>query len=221
MSPGTAFFDIIGTCFSFVRIREQLAALQAPPLLFDLWFAQTLRDAFALSHSGGYVQLREVFAAELPRTLRAAAVETTPADRARLLGLFGEMPPQPGLAEATGSLRDAGWKVVALTQGAAETTKDLLAAAGVADNFDQVISADAVRRTKPHPDVYRLGLEIAVGQPWMIAAHAWDIAGAARAGMRTMFVAVDEEDYLPNVYPSPDVVASNLVEAAARMIALS
>ena len=68
----TVVFDIIGTCFSFDRIRERLAAMDAPKLLFELWFAQTLRDAFALSHSGGYVQLKDVFAAELPRTLRAA-----------------------------------------------------------------------------------------------------------------------------------------------------
>ncbi|MDQ6691673.1 MAG: HAD hydrolase-like protein [Candidatus Dormibacteraeota bacterium] len=217
----TAIFDIIGTCFTFAPIRARLAVMKAPPLVFDLWFAQTLRDAFALSHSGGYVQLREVFAAELPRTLRMAGVESTSPDRAELVSLLGQMPPQPGLGDATARLGQAGWKVIALTQGAVETTHSLLAAAGVEANFAEVLSADLVRRTKPHPDVYQLALEAADGESWMVAAHAWDIAGAARAGMRTVFVGVDEAEYLPDVYPRPDLIAANLGEVADRLIALS
>ena len=195
--------------------------MDAPKLLFELWFAQTLRDAFALSHSGGYVQLKDVFAAELPRTLRAAGLASTPADRDDLVKLLGQMPAQPGLKEATSRLRAAGWKVIALTQGAAETTNNLLRSAGVEGNFELVLSADSVRRTKPHPDVYRLALAAAQGDAWMVAAHAWDIAGAARAGMRTVFVGVDEEEYLPDVYPRPDIIAANLIEVADRLIALS
>jgi 2-haloacid dehalogenase len=50
----------------------------------------------------------------------------------------------------------------------------------------------------------------------MVAAHAWDIAGASRAGLRTAFITQQEKDYL-SIYPQPEVVASNLVAAASKI----
>ncbi len=47
-------FDIIGTCFSLEKPRQRLAKLNAPAYAIELWFGQTLRDAFALSHAGSY-----------------------------------------------------------------------------------------------------------------------------------------------------------------------
>ncbi|GAC1657232.1 MAG: haloacid dehalogenase type II [Candidatus Dormibacteraceae bacterium] len=214
MARATIAFDIIGTCFSFVPMRRRLAEIGAGPLVFDLWFAQVLRDAFALSHSGGYTQLRNVFAAELPRTLRSAGIDAAEAEVASVVSLFAKMPAQPGLGEATQLLRDAGCKVIALTQGARDSTAALLAGAGLASAFDLILSADEVAKTKPHPDVYGLALAATEGEAWMVAAHAWDIAGAARAGMRTVFVAVDESEYLPGIYPPPDLIAPDLVTAA-------
>ena len=51
----------------------------------------------------------------------------------------------------------------------------------------------------------------------MIAAHAWDIAGAACAGLQTAFITKEEKDYL-GVYPQPEVIASDLVEATNRIL---
>jgi 2-haloacid dehalogenase len=68
---GTVSFDIIGTCFSLDLPRTRLVELGAPAHALQLWFAQTLRDAFALSHAGGYRPLKEVLEAELPRTLNS------------------------------------------------------------------------------------------------------------------------------------------------------
>ena len=50
----------------------------------------------------------------------------------------------------------------------------------------------------------------------MVAAHAWDIAGAARAGLRTAFITQQEKEYL-TIYPQPEIVASNLVTAASEI----
>lgn len=52
------------------------------------------------------------------------------------------------------------------------------------------------QKTKPHPEVYNLELKKARGDVWMVAVHAWDIAGAARAGLRTAFITQEEKDYL-------------------------
>ena len=76
-TTGTVVFDIIGTCFSLDLPRQRLVELGAPDYTVQLWFAQTLRDAFALSHAGGYRPLKEVLEAELPRTLKMIGIEAS------------------------------------------------------------------------------------------------------------------------------------------------
>src|SRR4028119_40666 len=74
-TKGAVIFDIIPTCFSLDKPRERLVELGVPPHALELWFAQTLRDAFALSHAGSYRPLKEVLEAELPRTLKVLGIE--------------------------------------------------------------------------------------------------------------------------------------------------
>lgn len=50
----------------------------------------------------------------------------------------------------------------------------------------------------------------------MVAAHAWDIAGAIRAGLKTAFVADGEKEYL-SVYAQPDAIAPTLKAAVNRI----
>ena len=52
----------------------------------------------------------------------------------------------------------------------------------------------------------------------MIAAHAWDVPGALRAGCAAAFIARPGHALFP-LGPRPDVVARDLPEAADRIIA--
>lgn len=58
------------------------------------------------------------------------------------------------------------------------------------------------------------------GEVWLVAAHAWDIMGAASAGLRTAFITQEEKAFLA-VYPQPDVVAVDLVGAANRILTVT
>jgi len=210
-------FDIIGTCFSLDKPRQRLVELGAPPHALELWFAQTLRDAFALSHAGSYRPLEEVLEAELPRTLKVLGIEADAQMRSHIVKAFSELELQPEAVEAFRLLTTAGWKLVALTNGSEDSTHKLLERANALEYFASIFSCDAIGKTKPHPDVYALAKQDVEGDIWMVAAHAWDIAGAACAGLRTAFINKEEKDYL-GVYPQPEVVASDLVEAANQIV---
>ena len=54
------------------------------------------------------------------------------------------------------------------------------------------------------------------GQTGMVAAHAWDIQGAARAGFRTVFISDLERGYL-DFYPAPDLTVPRLSEVRAAI----
>ena len=103
------------------------------------------------------------------------------------------------------------------------STSTLLDLAGLRrrpDRFEQVLSADMVKRLKPAPEPYRLAAErlgVPVGQVLLVAAHAWDIAGAARAGCATAFVARPGKVLDPLVEASA-VVGADLAEVADRIL---
>ena len=216
-TKGTVVFDIIGTCFSLDKPRQRLVELGAPPYALQLWFAQTLRDAFALSHAGSYQSLKDVLEAELPRTFKVLGIEADAEKRSHIVNSFTELEPQPEALEAFRLLTTAGWKLVALTNGSKDSTHKLLEQANALEYFASIFSCDAIQKTKPHPDVYALAKQDSEGDIWMVAAHSWDIAGAACAGLRTAFITQEEKDYL-GVYPQPDVVANDLVEAANQIL---
>jgi 2-haloacid dehalogenase len=124
-------------------------------------------------------------------------------------------------APALRTLRDAGLAPSVLTNSAAGAAREALSAAALGDLVDDVVGADAVKAYKPDRRIYEAGLE-AIGAPaadtWMVAAHWWDVAGAKRAGLRTAWIGRDEGALLATV-PQPDVLATDLADAAAKIVA--
>lgn len=213
----TVIFDVLGTLFSLDRLRTELRELGAPGQALELWFGQSLRDYFAFSHAGGYVPLQDVLRAALPRALSAFEVEVG-ADRAgEVVGKMAELEPAPGGREACAALRDAGCNLVALSNGSLESTTGLLERAEISDLFTSVRSCDEIGVSKPAAAAYELAREAADAELWLVAAHAWDVAGAHRAGLRTAWVATVESEYLA-AYPPPDVTAGDLAEAARSLL---
>lgn len=216
MEKGTIAFDIIGTCFSLEKPRQSLIAMGAPTYALELWFAQTLRDAFALSYAGGYIPLKEVLAAELPRTMQMLGIAADKGQLESAIASFAELQLQPEARQAFQILQSAGWQMVALTNGSEESTRKLLASANVLDYFTQIYSCDAIAKTKPHPDVYAMPKQDAKGDVWLVAAHAWDIQGAKAAGLKAAYITKQEKEYL-SIYPQPDVIAEDLVTVASKL----
>jgi 2-haloacid dehalogenase len=106
-----------------------------------------------------------------------------------------------------------------LTNSTQEVAEAQIQNAGLTDKFEQVLSADTAKRLKPAPAPYRMAAR-ALGIPdrelRLVAAHAWDVAGAMRAGCTAAFVARQPFDPLVE---EPDVVGADLSEVADGIIA--
>jgi 2-haloacid dehalogenase len=209
-------FDMIGTFFSLDVPRRALVGLGAPDAAMDLWLAQSLRDYFAASHADAYVPLGQVLEADLSRTLATLGISANEDEQRAVMQAMSNLEPVGGAAEACQVLRAAGYELVALTNGAIRLTRSLLERANLARLFVDMLSADAVGKSKPHRFVYEQVLE-RDANGWLVASHSWDTLGAHKAGLRTAWVSGVESRYL-DVYPPPDLRASDLVDAA-RLIA--
>jgi 2-haloacid dehalogenase len=216
LDQGTIVFDVIGTLFSTRVAARAFEELGMPAHAFDTSFAEALRDAFALSLAGGYAPLADVLEASLRRSLERQGLAGS--DPAPVLAAMKQLDPFAGASEAVRMLSDAGLRLVTLTNGAAGSTRALLERAGVADRFHALLSCDEVRVSKPHPKMYALGRRDAGREAWLVASHAWDVQGAARAGFRTAWISTLEKRYL-DAYPKPDVQSEDLRSAAEAILA--
>jgi 2-haloacid dehalogenase len=112
--------------------------------------------------------------------------------------------------------------MAALANSTEAFARDQLTNAGLLSFFERVLSADSVRRLKPAREPYEMAareLRVPIGETRLVAAHAWDVAGALRAGAAAAFVARPGMVLDPLV-PAPDIVGADLAEVADRMIAI-
>lgn len=102
------------------------------------------------------------------------------------------LPPHPEVAAALQTLGDAGFVLTALTQSPAQTLEAQMANSGPKRYFTHLFSVDQVKRYKPDPAPYRMvvaEMQCETSQTRLVAAHAWDVEGAMRAGCKAAFVA--------------------------------
>ncbi|MDP9065371.1 MAG: haloacid dehalogenase type II, partial [Pseudomonadota bacterium] len=113
--PIVVAFDMIETIFSLESLRAPFIAAGLPRESLEVWFAHTLRDAFALEVTEVYQPFREIAASTLQSLLVRHRAPHTPADVDHLLSRFSELEPHPDAAEAFARLRSAGIRLVGLT----------------------------------------------------------------------------------------------------------
>ncbi len=181
------------------------------------WFAQLLHTAMVTTVTGRYETFGQLGAA----CLRAMGEHHGCAvDPEELSDALMHLAPHPEVAAALRLLNDAGFRLGALTQSTLHVVWAQLENAGVVAEFEQILSADEVRRLKPAPEPYRHAaqrLGVGVADMVMVAAHGWDVAGAQAAGARGAFVARAGHYPLPAA-PIPDLVGADL-ESVARALA--
>ena len=216
--PAVVAFDIIETVFSLESLRGRLEAAGVPGGALDLWFAQVLRDAFALDATGVYVPFKDVASGALEHLFAQHRVAPDSARVDHVLSGFAELAPHADAEEAFHALQQNGVRIVALTNGNAQNTQALLQRAGLDGMVERVISVEEIRRWKPRREVYLHAAASAKVDPSrmaLVAAHAWDIHGAGRAGLTTAFVSRGLP-YPPTML-APDVTGKTLLDAALAL----
>jgi 2-haloacid dehalogenase len=195
------FFDLNGTLVDpGVLLEPRELALAALDEANMLGMVETL--------AGRRPPFRDLLESALRRLLARAGRAPDEAEAA--LERLASMPAFPDAAQALALLRAAGFTLGVLTQSSGDAANTVLANAGL--ELDEVLSTTPL---KPHPAAYA-----PADGGWLVAAHWWDVAGAARAGLRTAWVSRDDVAY-PSAAPEPDVRAGDLLEAARKIVAAS
>lgn len=185
-----------------------------------VWFSQMIQSALVSIVTGAYVPFGQVGMAALEMVAAQHGLTLNDSHRNALRQGMVSLLPHPEVPVGLQRLGDAGFRLVALTNSTQQVVENQLTYAGLAPVFERIFSADSVKRLKPAPEPYHMvarEMGVSIEQTRLIAAHAWDVAGALRAGCAAAFVARPGM-VLDPLAPHPDVVGKDLTEIAALLI---
>jgi len=213
-------FDVNETLSDLGRMSQHFEEIGAPPQLAALWFASVLRDGFALTAAGGNPPFGDVAEDALRTLLAEQPLNRDVGDAiAHVMTSLQGLPVHPDVVEGVRALAAGGFRMAALTNGAAATAEALLERAGIREDVGPVLSVQDARRWKPAPESYAYALgtvQREADDVVLVAVHPWDIDGAARAGLRTAWLNRSGVPY-PSTMTRPDHEVSTIGELAGLL----
>ena len=222
--PSICVFDVNETLLDIEFIAPLFQRLFGDRKVLREWFGQLILYSNVISLSGLYTPFFTLGQGVL-RML--GSIHSVPIHEADIQELKERMLTMPAHAEVPAGLKqlkDAGFRLVTLTNSPSDPQVSPLRHAGIDGWFERSFSVDRVRRFKPAPDVYRMvAEELNVPPPaiCMVAAHVWDTIGAQSIGCSGALVARPGNAALPvHGLPQPQVVAPDLPGAADQLIRL-
>ncbi|MDC6350361.1 haloacid dehalogenase type II [Zeaxanthinibacter sp. PT1] len=189
--PELIVFDVNETLLDLSVMKSEINTAAGDQNAFDQWFSQLLQFAMAESLSGNYIDFGEVGKHTLEMTFTRLGKQISETEIINLLSMITSLDPHKEVPAALEKLKEAGYRMVTLTNGGLQTHTRQMAHSGLEQYFDALYSVEAVRKFKPHPETYNYVLEkekCKASETMLIAAHAWDLLGAQRAGYKTGFI---------------------------------
>lgn len=217
--PAVLFFDVNETLLDLApleaSIRTVLPGRDSP----ELWFSTMLHYSLVMTVAERKALLPEIGVAALRMLAEGRGIALSQQAAEAAVRPITRLPAHPDVAPALARLRQAGLRMAALSNSSTIGLRAQLAHAGIAHYFDAQFSVQDVGVYKPHRAVYQRAarqMRVEPGQAMMVAAHGWDIAGAAWAGLRTAFVRRAGKAPFPLAEP-PELVVGDLDELARRL----
>lgn len=214
IEPSLLIFDVNETLLNMQPFQKGINDALGSPLASDTWFCKLLQFSSVETLTGEYRDFGEIGAAVFKMTTQEFSTEISEERVKKILGKIKDLDPHPEVSEALEELKKAGFKLVALTNGGKNTVDKQLKNAKIGSYFHAVYSVEAVRKFKPHPEVYNYVLKeekTKAEDSVLIAAYAWDIIGAQRAGLQTAFLHRPGQFLYP-LAKRPEIMGKNLKE---------
>jgi 2-haloacid dehalogenase len=138
--PKVVVFDVNETLSDTPALADSFKEVGVPGHLAATWFAQVLRDGFALTATSDNVAFATIAATLLDSTLSSVDL-TPPVEEAKkvLLDSFAQLPLHPGVAPGLRDLAAACFRLVTLSNGASAVAGSLFQAADVDGLFDHLV----------------------------------------------------------------------------------
>ncbi|CZR67690.1 related to hydrolase (HAD superfamily) [Phialocephala subalpina] len=224
------FFDFMGTCVDWHSSAVQAMPSAVPQneasqIAID-WHQQYFYENSQLSTKGLPpedidITLARALSVVLDRNPEQKAHFDDAAKR-NMVEKWHSQAAWPDVQQAIRSLReDLGLDVLVHGNGTPRMQMDLCRSSGL--NFSMLFSSLLLGFYKPDPKSYKRGLELVQLGPdevVMVAAHAYDLRGAQKCGLRTAYIhrwSDDTDEDMEKVKTEFDVFLENMEELPATI----
>ncbi len=189
-------FDAYGTLFDVYSVG--LAAEQLFPgkgqALGLLWRDKQIEYTHLVTTSSQGAHYRpfwELTRAALRYACKRMALDLSAESEDRLMNQYRHLSAFPENRDVLQALKSRGIVTGILSNGDPAMLAVAVKSAGLEDLLDHVISVDAVRKYKTHPDAYALGLQatgLQARQIAFVSCNSWDALAATWFGYQTLWV---------------------------------
>jgi 2-haloacid dehalogenase len=222
--PKVLFFDVNETLLDLTSMKTSVGnVLNGKEELLPLWFTTMLQYSLVTTVTNQYQDFGKIGVAALLMVAKNNSISLTEAQaKEAIISSLLSLPPHPEVVASLSDLKEAGFKIVSLTNSSNFGVNKQFENAKLDTFFDYRLSVEDIGKYKPHLDTYAWAarkMNITPSESMLIAAHGWDIAGALAAGWRAAFVDRPGQALFPLV-EKPEIVEPNLSKITKKLIGM-
>jgi 2-haloacid dehalogenase len=221
--PPILVFDVNETLLDIEAMAPFFARVFGDAQVLREWFAQLVLYSNVVTLSGAYEDFFALAQGVLRMLGEIHKLDIHASDMEELKTRMLNMPAHPDVPDGLSLLKDAGFRLVTLSNSPPHAEGSPLERAGIAHFFERQFSVDSIRQFKSSRKVYQMvasALDTSLPSLCMIAAHVWDTIGAQSVGYSgALITRSGNAPLLVERVPQPDYIAPDLVELAKQLIA--
>src|SRR6185437_14512988 len=185
--PSILVFDVNETLLDIDAMAPLFAHVFGDARVLREWFGQLVLYSGVVTLSGLYQDFFALGQGVLGMLAEIHNVDIHSSAMDALKTPMLNMPAHPDVSPGLSLLKDAGFRLVTLTNSPTHPQGSPLERAGIARFFERQFSVDSVQQFKPAPKVYQTVasmLDAPVSSLCMVASHVWDTIGGQSAVTR-------------------------------------
>ncbi|MFD2256714.1 haloacid dehalogenase type II [Luteolibacter algae] len=221
--PEVLFFDVNESLLDLEPLKKSVAkAFGGRDDLVTLWFTTMLQYSLVESAGESYQEFGEIGAAAMVMVARKNEIDLGIEEAKEAIKPITSLPAHPDVKPALERLKDAGYRLVTLTNSPQKGVDAQMENAGLSHFFEKRLSVGEIETYKPNRRTYLWAAEQMGVKPensMLLAAHGWDIAGARWAGLRAVFLSRPGAQLYP-LGPPPEHSSADLSKAADYLVTL-
>lgn len=212
-------FDAYGTLFDTHSVAATVE--QALPghgdYVTHVWRQKQLEYSWHRAAMGFYEDFAVVTRDALTYALATVGVKVADSVTGQLVSAFDRLAPYPDASAMLDVLSSC--RLAILSNGSPAMLQALVRHAGFESRFERLISVDARRTFKPHPEAYRCAVDalgLAPAEILLVSSNGFDIAGARHFGLRTLRIERVSPGALAAALADPRQVSAGAMFMALR-----
>jgi len=223
--PTVIAFDVYGTLIDTHGVVTKLRELVGGKAeqFSRIWREKQLEYSFRRGLMRSYETFGVCTSQALDYTSAYLDVGLTRDQKAALLAEYRGLPAFDDVEESLVGLKSDGHSLFAFSNGTADAVETLLAAAGIRDLLDGVVSVDDRQTFKPNPVVYEHFLHTtgaSAGDAWLVSSNPFDVIGAVSYGLRSAWVRRSKKSIFDPWGIDPTLRVTSLRELAGGIAGL-